>query len=196
MKIFSYKWLIPLLLISSISYLLYTKQYYSYCKHAKNSDNYLVDTEIKELYLDLCTNIFKDFNDHSIMKYSLHSIYSLLGANSFNEYQQEKMKKKLAVTNFSSLKIEFKFLQFVHFLFYCMVLYIFIIFIPKKMIDIIRFFFEHIVFIIFLIFVAEGVLYFYIDLKVDLLKWIKTVYDWLPIDFVFRNIWKFFTSML
>lgn len=188
-KIFTFKfWIIPVIFILSFGYLYITKSYHSYCKYAQKTNDYLVKDTSKELYKELCHGVFKDFNNHSIMKYSLNSVYTIMGANSFDDYQIMKMRKKLNTTNYSSLKAEFRTLQIVHLVFYFFILYLVVLWIPGIIINLLSFFMNKFMFLVFILLLVEGFANLYMDLNVDIFRIMRSGFNYLPTGFIFGSL--------
>lgn len=169
----------------ALGYIYYTSNYYNYCRYAKITNDYLVEDEWQIVYKDLCSSIYKDYSDHTIMNYSLFSIYSLITDGHLNPYQLEKFRAKLAKTNYYSLKIEFKVLQVIHILFYFIILYFLIVVIPNKLIYFVLYFMDKGLFLILLIFMFEGIVNIYFDMNVDILSYLLFAYNYIPIGFIF-----------
>jgi hypothetical protein len=181
-------WFIIFLSILAIGYIYYTSNYYNYCRYGKITNDYLVEDEWQDIYKDLCSSIYKDYSGHTIMNYSLFSIYSLITDGHLNPYQIEKLRKKMGRTNYYSLKIEFKILQIIHILFYFIVLYFLVVAIPKKIIYLLLYFIDKVLFIIMFVFMLEGVVNIYFDINIDILNYIKFAYTYLPIGYIYTYI--------
>jgi hypothetical protein len=170
-----------------IFYIFSTRHYYTYCTYAKIIDNYLVKEEFKEQYLMLCESTFKNYSNHSIMKYSIDILYYLFTKVELSPEENNRLKIYISNVNYYSMKLELKILKTVHLGLYSMILYFLIVVLPKKLIAIILFIINKLLFVIFLIFMAEAVLNLYMDINVDIIWLAKIIYGYLPINTI--GVW-------
>ena len=178
-----FKTLILILLVTfCIAYIFYTRNYYVYCNYAKKTNNYLVKEELTELYILLCESTFKDYSNHTIMKYSLDILYSIFTSENFSEFEKDRLSIFISTTNFSNMKYELKVLKSVHLVFYMMVLYALVIYLPKFLINLLLYIIDKLLFVLFLVLVSEAVLNLYMDLQIDLILVVKMIYSYLPLN--------------
>jgi hypothetical protein len=164
-----------------IGYMFYTRQYFSYCQYAKSTGDYMVDDDKKEFYMQICEDAFKDYSNHTIMKYSLELIYSFFV---YNERSRDiNLEKFIQTKSFANIKFELKTLKFIHFAFYLIVLYFLIICAPRLILDICLYFVDKLLFLFFIILLAEGVANLYMDVNIDVMGLTKKLYSFLPINF-------------
>lgn len=161
-----------------IYYILSTRKYYTYCVNAKRYSNYMVEEDKKELYMSLCDNVFKNYSNHTIMRYSIEIFYSLFNSK---EPSQEEIKAFILTKSFSKMNYDLKILKQVHFIFYLIVLYLLVVYLPKLLIKFIMFFVDKILYVFFIILIFESVLNIYMDFDVDILKILLFIYSYLPI---------------
>ncbi len=175
--------LILILLVTfCISYIFYTRNYYVYCNYAKTTNDYLVKEENKELYILLCESTFKDYSHHTIMKYSIDFLYSIFTSENFSESERFRLSLFIFTNNFSNMKYELKVLKSVHLIFYMMVLYALVIYLPKFLISLLLFIIDKLLCVLFLVLVSEAVLNLYMDLRIDLIWVMKMIYGYLPLN--------------
>lgn len=183
----------PLLLILFILffviYIRLTKDYFLYCNHAKQTGDYLVKEDMRDYYADLCRNTFVDYSNHSIMRYSLNVIYSVFITKHNSELEAKRLRKVITKTNYYSLKMELRALKFLHLIFYCLLLYILVIILPKYLIRILIAILEKIFLLIFLLLICEAFLNLYLDLGVDFLGIIHILTNYISIDILSYISW-------
>jgi hypothetical protein len=184
--------IVALIVFLCVFYIFITRHYYIYCSYAKRMDNYLVKEELKEQYTLLCESAFKDYSHHSIMKYSLDTLYYIFAKVDFSEQESTRLTAYIANVNYYSMKLELKILKSIHLVFYMIVLYFLIVVLPKKLIDFILFIINKLLFVFFLILIGEAVLNLYMDLQVDLIWLIKFIYGYLPLNIIREWLFSIF----
>jgi hypothetical protein len=149
----------------------------------------------KEFYSDLCRDVFKEFSSHSIMKYSIEYVYLYYNNNQIDFTIDEINEIKIFVEKLSPIEanINFRFLKFIHFGLYMLVLYLAVVYIPNILISIFVYFIDKLQYIFFVILIIEGILNIYIDLNLNMLGWLTKLSSYLPINFftgLFFNLLK------
>lgn len=173
-----------------IIYICYTRQYYAYCAYAKMNGDYMVNEEVKELFSSLCSDVFKDYSGsggNSIMRHSLDLIYSFIINPDLlldDEKEYEKMKAFIKDAGYYSIRFEMKLLKIVHFAFYLVILYLFVIWFPRMIIDLVVYLLDKIFIIMFIVLILEAIFNLYLDLNIDVLKIIYKFTNFIPLNLV------------
>lgn len=178
-----------------LAYMCYTRQYYLYCAHSRMKNDYMVNNEIKELYTVLCNDVFRDYSDHSVLKYSLDIVYSLIINLDLSEQEYNGLKFFIKNTNYYNMKFELKALKIVHFAFYMLVLYIVIILLPRMLIDLLLYLFDKLLLIVFGVLIMEAVLNMYLDVNVDILRILQKLGNYFPLRLFGGALWNVINEM-
>ncbi len=171
--------LLSLIISLCIYYILSTRKYYTYCTNAKRYSNYMVEEDKQDLYMSLCNSVFKNYSNHTIMRYSIEVFYSIFYSQ---EPNLEEIKAYILSKRFSTMNYEMKILKQVHFIFYLIILYLLVIDLPKLLIKFIMFFVDKILLVFFIILIFESVLNIFMDFDVDIMKILLFIYSYLPIN--------------
>jgi hypothetical protein len=155
-------------------YILYIIPYFRFCNYAKLKNDFIID-ERKKVYSDLCNSTFKEYSNHSIIKYSINTIYSLISKTELSDEEREDLANFVQTTPINKMKKELYILKFVFLSFYLMILYYLVLILPRILINILLFFLDKLLVFIFFIRVVEVLLNMYMDINLDLME----VYDWL-----------------
>lgn len=190
---------IKLALTSGLFFMILTNlitnvDYYSYCKLTEYKEDLFNKSQDSKEFRHLCKDIFKDFSDHILLKYTFNLVYELIKP----EHVFQKMKNSEAVliieriehTYLGSLKYDLKFFKFTNFIFYVLNLYLILIVLPEFLTKFVVFLLDKCLFVIFLYFVAEGYLNFYTDIRLNTVYLISTFISYMPlthVKYLFQN---------
>jgi hypothetical protein len=163
-------------------YILYTLPYYRFCNYAKLKND-LIIVETKQIYSDLCNSTFKEYSNHSIMKYSINSIYSLISKTELSNEEREDLANFVHNTPISKMRKDLYILKFVFLSFYLIMLYYLVLKLPRILINILLFFIDKLLVFIFFIRVVEVLLNMYMDINLDLIEVYKWLYNYIHIPF-------------
>jgi hypothetical protein len=183
---------ISMLLLFCVIYMIITKHYYIYCTYAKISSDYMVEEELKPMYFELCNDVFKDYSKHSLMKYSLEFIYSMFVNINLSEREYTMMKQFINTSSVYSMRIEMKTLKLVHITFYFLVLFIAIVCLPRILVELLFYLIDKVLVIFFVILIVEAVLNLYMDMNLDIMKLIKGLVNYIPINMIGGVLFKIF----
>jgi hypothetical protein len=177
---------IAISLFICVIYIFITRDYYNYCQYAtyfKNDND--VDLEKREIYLNFCNDVFKDYSKHSILKFSFGFFYPDISKNvKIDERELLTYKIFLKEMNSYSVRMEFRILQIVHFIYYILILYTFFVSFARILLNIIMYLIDKILILLFFIMIVEGIIIMFLGLDLDIIKIIKLSINFLPFNFV------------
>lgn len=166
--------------------------YYSYCKLSQYKKKLFEKNEKSKKYGELCNDIFKDFSDHTFLKYSLKYIYNIIRPeNAFKNMSDEnalRIIENIESSYLATLKSNLKIFKLFNFVFYVMLIYLIFIIFPEILTKFLINVLNKILYFLFLYFVVEGFINFYTDIRINIKNIISVILPYLPI--------KLFTSIL
>lgn len=179
------KWFLSIgIFVLILTTLIKNIDYYSYCKLAQYKKDLFEKNEKSKEFGVLCNDIFKDFSDHNLLKFSLNFVYNIMRP----EYAFQHMSDESAIkiiddvetSYMGTLKYNLKIFKFLNFAFYVMVIYIIFVILPDILTKIVIFILNKCLFILFLFFVAEGFLNFYTNVKINSINIVSTFLNYMP----------------
>jgi len=141
----------------------------------------MVQDASKEFYVQICDDVFKEYSNHSIMRYSLELVYSFIV--NFSDKPDPNIQEFINTKSFHNMKYELKTLKFVHFIFYLAILYVFVIIGPKLFMNLFLYFVDKLLYLFFIVLIIEGVANLYMDLNIDIVSTTRNLFSFLPINF-------------
>jgi len=185
---------IAISLFICVIYILITRDYYNYCQYTTYlNDDLDVDYEKREIYLNFCNSVFKDYSKHSILKFSFGFFYpDYPKTNKIEERELLTYRNFLKEMNSYRVRMDFRILQIVHFIYYILILYTFVVSFARILLNIIIYLIDKILILLFVIMIVEGIIIIFLGLDLDIIKIIKLSINFLPFNFVGGMIFSVF----